>query len=154
MQALPSLRQPYHKNTPPVIPVGLDGSTSRYGWPAAVKKELCDSNDSLSLFVFWSVFIFLSPLSAFLSVFLHPHPSAPPPSLCPHWLPDEGKLMPEFIEKLGLLPASLGSSARLHVGGACCLKGTAFLQPPLLLSRLLLRAAVNTPSLSPLTQPI
>lgn len=158
MQPLPSLRRPYHENTPPVIPVSVcpnleasDATAERLLWKMRC-VILMTVSPSLSIGLFLSS---SPPLPAFLSVFLHPHLSAPAPSLCPHWLPDEGKLMPEFIERLGLLPASLGSSARLHGGGASCLKGTAFFFFFCnLLSHLFLPVAVNTPSLSPLTLPI
>lgn len=63
-------------------------------------------------------------LSCFL--FLHPCLPAPAPSLCPRRLPDEEKLMPEFIMGLRLLPAPLGCSAPLCGGGAWCFKGTVY----------------------------
>lgn len=81
---------------------------------------------------FVSLCLSLTHFPLFLSLFLHPCPSAPTPSLCPRSLPDEGKLMPEFIVGLRLLPAPLGSSAWLCGGGACCFKGTVYhTVPPL-----------------------
>lgn len=97
------------ENTAPVI-IGsirlhLEASESTTELQMWKKEELCDSYDILSLFVyrfFVVVFFFLyvcpslSLPPPFCQSFSVPV-SAPAPSLCPRWLPDEGKLMPEFI---------------------------------------------------------
>lgn len=70
------------ENTPPVIPrqrSPASGGSRQNGWAAAVKKELCDSCDSLSLSVYLPVFrLSPPPLSVTLALSL-----SPSPSLCP-----------------------------------------------------------------------
>lgn len=132
------------ENMPPVFPVSVHPHLKATHWVAEVLlwvKEcviLMTTSPSLSdglLLSLWPPPT--SPLVP-LSFFLHPQSlSAPAPSLCPRWLPDEEELMPEFIVELRLLPASLGSSAQLWGGGTCCFKGTAnHTAPPLLSSPL------------------
>lgn len=141
MQLLPSLRQPRWRKYATRLPgqhSPTPESNTLSGWGAAVGKGVCYSYDNLSLLVWWLVIVSLTtptnPLVS-LSFFLHPQSlSAPAPSLCPRWLPDEEELMPEFIVELRLLPASLGSSAQLWGGGTCCFKGTAIHTAPPLLS--------------------
>ena len=155
------------ENQPPVIPVipvsvRLHQEATDRAAVAAVRKELCDSNDSLSLSLSLPICLFLSlslstPPSLSLSLFLlRPCLPAPAPSLCPRWLPDEGKLMPEFIVGLRFLPAPLHCSAQLCGGGAWRFKGTVNRTVPPLprSSPRLLSAGAYTPSLSPLTLPI
>lgn len=92
------------------------GGRRQSGWAATVKKELCDSYDSPSLCLSTCFRPPPPSLSLVLFPFLRPRLSAPAPSLCPRWLPNEKKLMPEFILELRLLPAPLGCSAQLWGG--------------------------------------
>lgn len=132
------------ENMPPVIPVSIHPHLKATHWVAEVLlwvKE-CVILMTTSPSVFDGLLLSFWPPPPAPLPLCHSLPSpvslsAPAPSLCPRWLPDEEELMPEFILELRLLPASLGSSAQLWGGGACCFKGAAnHTAPPLLSSPL------------------
>lgn len=92
------------------------GGRRQSGWAATVKRSFVIP---MTAPLFLSIYLFSPPppsLSLVLFPFLRPRLSAPAPSLCPRWLPNEEKLMPEFILELRLLPAPLGCSAQLCGG--------------------------------------